>query len=235
MDVEQRTKLAMSIFQKTRHGLDLHPEATIYEFPLGLRDLTFNLPKKREKLQPLEDIKEELRYKLKNGTGSKCKPMLVQVKSTSSLGVCLAQPHSFDQKSCTTAVIQMSNPNQAPVRVGIEKLIRVCWGLYNSSLRAVAEKNSGKNNTRKEIDIHLASTVHLAVACYCCCCFCSTTTLTAIAECDCNDGPGPWECVWRLGHQGMWEYIVWTGKSTVSAKTKMTFETMIADPSQQQQ
>ena len=126
MDVQQRTKLAMSIFQKTRDGLDLHPEATVYEFPLGLRDLTFNLPKDGEKLQPLEDIKEELRYKLKNGTGSKCKPMLVQVKSTSSLGVCLAQPHSFDQKSCTTAVIQMSNPNQAPVRVGIEKLIRVC-------------------------------------------------------------------------------------------------------------
>jgi hypothetical protein len=36
-------------------------------------------------------------------------------------------------------------------------------------------------------------------------------------------------------HQKLWEYIVWTGKSTVSAKTKMTFETMIADPSQQQQ
>ena len=126
MDVEQKTKRAMEIFQKTRRSLDLDPEATIYEFPLSLRDLTFNLPKKREKLQPLEDIKEELRYKLKNGTGSKCKPMLVQVKCTSSLGVCLAQPHSFDQKSCTTAVIQMSNPNQAPVRVGIEKLIRVC-------------------------------------------------------------------------------------------------------------
>ena len=126
MDVEQRTKLAMKILQENRDGLDLHPEATIYEFPLSLRDLTFNLPKKREKLQPLEDIKEELRYKLENGTGSRCKPMLVQVKSTSSLGVCLAQPHSFDQKSCTAAVIQMSNPNRAPVRVGIEELIRVC-------------------------------------------------------------------------------------------------------------
>ena len=126
MDVQQRTKLAMSIFQKTRDGLDLHPEATIYEFPLGLRDLSFNLPKDGEKLQPLEDIKAELRYKLDHRTGSRCKPMLVQVKSTSSLGVCLAQPHSFDQKSCTAAVIQMSNPNQAPVRVGIEKLIRVC-------------------------------------------------------------------------------------------------------------
>ena len=126
MDVQQRTKLAMSIFQKTRDGLDLHPEATVYEFPLGLRDLTFNLPKNREKLQPLEDIKEELRYKLENRTGSRWKPMLVQVKSTSSLGICLAQPHSFDQKSCTAAVIQMSNPNRAPVRVGIEKLIRVC-------------------------------------------------------------------------------------------------------------
>ena len=94
MDVEQRAKLAMSIFQKTRDGLDLDPEATIYEFPLGLRDLSFNLPKAGEKLQPLEDIKAELRYKLDHRTGSRCKPMLVQVQRRSSpgLGLCDLAP-----------------------------------------------------------------------------------------------------------------------------------------------
>ena len=72
MDVQQRTKLAMSIFQKTRDGLDLHPEATVYEFPLGLRDLSFNLPKAGEKLQPLLDIKAKLWYKLDHRQDSVC-------------------------------------------------------------------------------------------------------------------------------------------------------------------
>ena len=96
--------------------LDLELEATVYDFPVSLQGLSFNWPRPGEIPEPRLNI----------SAGSKCKPMLVEVQGNDSLGVCLAQPHSFDQKFCTAAVIPMSNPNQAPVRVRIEELRQVC-------------------------------------------------------------------------------------------------------------
>ena len=54
----------MDIFQKTRHDLDLYQEATVYEFPVGLLGLPFDLPKSSENLTPLPDIIAQLRRKL---------------------------------------------------------------------------------------------------------------------------------------------------------------------------
>ena len=56
MEGQLRTQLAMQIFQKTRHNLDLYQEATVYKFPVGLLGLPFDLPKSSEKLTPLSDI-----------------------------------------------------------------------------------------------------------------------------------------------------------------------------------
>ena len=65
MEEQLRTKLAMQIFQETRHNLDLYyQEATVYEFPVGLLGLPFDLPKSSEKLTPLSDIIAQLRRKL---------------------------------------------------------------------------------------------------------------------------------------------------------------------------
>ena len=116
----------MDIFQKTRHDLDLCPEATVYEFPVGLLGLPFDLPKSSENLTPLPDIIAQLRRKMGQQEVSKCKPMLVNVQGKDSLGVCLAQPHSFDKKSSSAFVIPMSNPQQPPVRVQITELNPVC-------------------------------------------------------------------------------------------------------------
>ena len=116
LEVRQRTKQAMQIFQETRDQLDLELEATVYDFPVCLQGLSFNWPR------PGEILKSRLKF----SAGSKNKPMLVKVQGKESLGVCLALPHSFDQKSCSAAVIPMSNPNQAPVRVRIEELRQVC-------------------------------------------------------------------------------------------------------------
>ena len=116
----------MEIFQKTRHDLDLYQEATVYEFPVGLLGLPFDLPKSSENLTPLPDIIAQLRRKLGQQEVSKCKPILVKVQGKDSLGVCLAQPHSFDRKSSSAFVIPLSNPQQAPVRVKITELIPVC-------------------------------------------------------------------------------------------------------------
>ena len=126
MEGQLKTQLTMQIFQNTRHDLDLYQEATVYEFPVGLLGLPFDLPKSSENLAPLSDIIAQLRRKLGQQEVSKCKPILVKVQGKDSLGVCLAQPHSFDQKSSSAAVIPMSNPNQAPVRVKIKELKRVC-------------------------------------------------------------------------------------------------------------
>ena len=126
MEEERRTQLAMDIFQKTRHDLDLYQEATVYEFPVGLLGLPFDLPKSSENLTPLPDIIAQLRRKMGQQEVSKCKPILVNVQGKDSLGVCLAQPHSFDQKSSSAFVIPMSNPHQAPVRVKITELKTVC-------------------------------------------------------------------------------------------------------------
>ena len=126
MEEERRTQLAMDIFQNTRHDLDLCPEATVYEFPVGLLGLPFDLPKSSENLTPLPDIIAQLRRKMGQQEVSKCKPILVKVQGKDSLGVCLAQPHSFDRKSSSAFVIPLSNPQQAPVRVKITELIPVC-------------------------------------------------------------------------------------------------------------
>ena len=127
MEEQLRTQLAMRIFQTTRQNLDLcYQEATVYKFPVGLLGLPFDLPKSSEKLTPLSDIIAQLRRKLDQQEGSKCKPILVKVQGMDSLGVCLAQPHSFDQKYCSAAVIPMSDPNKTPVRVQINELKPLC-------------------------------------------------------------------------------------------------------------
>ena len=116
-------QLAMQIFQNTRRGLDLDREATVYEFPVGLLSLPCNMPKPEEALKPLADLRAMLGRKLAQQKGSK--PILVTVHGKESLGVCLVRAHSFDQKSCSAAVISMANPNQAHLRVKIEELRKV--------------------------------------------------------------------------------------------------------------
>ena len=123
MGEQERTKRAMCIFQDTRQDLDLHVEATVYEFPVGLRGLCFDLPREGDILEPLVKIRAEVMDWLADHAGSR--PMLVHVKKGDPPGVCLAQPHSFDQRSCSVAVIPMSYPNRAPVRVRIEELMPV--------------------------------------------------------------------------------------------------------------
>ena len=122
----ESTELAKRIFDDTRHEIDFNPEATVYEFPIGLRGLAFNLPSTEDILESLDDIREKLRNKLAHQAGSNCRPMLVRIPKGKLPGVCLAQPHSFDRRSCSAAVIPMSNPNRAPVRVRIEELRQVC-------------------------------------------------------------------------------------------------------------
>ena len=122
LEEQRRTQLALQIFQDTRQDLDLDQEATAYEFPVGLLGLPCDLPKPGEALEPLADISAKLGRKLAQQKKDSC-PMLAKVRGKEWLGICLAQNHSFDQKYRSAAVIQMANPNQAPVRVKLEELM----------------------------------------------------------------------------------------------------------------
>ena len=115
----------MQIFQATRHDLDLDQQATVYEFPVCLLGLPHDMPKPEDVLEPLADVSAKLGLKLAAPqTGSE--PMLVKVQGKESLGVCLVQPHSYDQKYRVAGVIPMANPNQVPVRAKMEELRQVC-------------------------------------------------------------------------------------------------------------
>ena len=122
----ESTELAERIFHNTRQKIDFNPEATVYEFPIGLRGQAFNLPGTSLQLESLHNIREKLRNKLAHQAGSNCRPMLVRIPKGKLPGVYLAQPHSFDHRSYSAAVIPMAHPNQAPVRVKIEELRPVC-------------------------------------------------------------------------------------------------------------
>ena len=123
MGEQERTRRFNVIFQNTRQDLDLDVEATDYEFPVGLRGLCFDLLREGDILEPLGKIREKVMDRLADHAGSR--PMLVHVKGGDPPGVCLAQPHSFDRRLCSAAVIPMSNPNRAPVRVSIAELMPV--------------------------------------------------------------------------------------------------------------
>ena len=107
LEEQRRTQLAMQIFQDTRHDLDLDKEATVYEFPVGLLGLPCDMPKPGEVLEPLADIRAKLRRELAQQNGKKCKPMLVRVQGKGSLGVCLVQLNSYDQKYRSAAAIPL--------------------------------------------------------------------------------------------------------------------------------
>lgn len=139
LEEQRRTQLAVQIFQDTRHDLDLDKEATVYEFPVGLLGLPCDMPKPGGVLEPLADIGGNLRRELTQQNGKRCKPMLVRVQGKESLGVCLVQPNSYDQKYRSAAAIPMANPNQAPVRAKIEELRAVCCA--DQSVQGLAEEH----------------------------------------------------------------------------------------------